>query len=160
MKTYKFDFNNSYNQFYIADKNYVGDTGSDKFWTEEAYEDRIAITDDLLGIGTESYGHIKGEVNLFENAPSETDFTIFDHIAEAGLEIQSGLLQFIDCPNSMIVLEFDIQPGTYRIRVCSANLSSADIDEEEGNDYYIIEIWPDTNVSKNILKRYTPPWKQ
>lgn len=159
MKTYKLDFYTMHSQFFLADKNSDGYNVDDEGWSEQAFADQIAIQNDFLALGTASYGDIKGEVHLLET-PSVIDLKNFDHVVEVGLEVPSGVIQILDCPSSNVELELYVEPNTYRVRFCSSDRESAYIDEDNANDYYIIEIWPDTNVSKNILKRYTPPWKQ
>lgn len=48
----------------------------------------------------------------------------------------------------------DIKPGMYGVRVYSSELSTSSFDEEEGNDRYLIEIWPDSTVRRKVLKQY------
>ena len=60
----------------------------------------------------------------------------------------------MDCPNSDVQLKIHIKSGTYRARIYSSNLLNADIDEDEGNDYYKIEIWPDNDLERKVLKRF------
>jgi hypothetical protein len=151
---YKLDFYTSYNQFYLYDKASPGNTDSDNFWTAEAYNDRLALEEGVLGIGTGCYGHVKGEIDILAKENGVIDTNQYDHIVEGGLELRSGILQVLDCPNSEIELEAKLKPGIYRVRIYSSNLISTDIDENEGNDYYKIEIWPDTSMQRKVLKRY------
>jgi hypothetical protein len=151
---YKLDFYTEYNQFYLSDKASPKNTNSTGFWTPEAHEDRLAIEKGVVGIGTESYGHIKADISILDIANNLIDTIQYDHIVEGGIEIESGELQVLDCPTSVINLEIKLKPGKYRVRVYSLNLASADIDEDEGDDYYKIEIWPDTNMERKVLKRY------
>lgn len=155
---YPLDFYTSYNQFYIYDKDSPGKTNSNSFWTNEAYEDRLAINDGILGIGTECYGHIRAELEILESE-NNLDFTYFDHIVEAGIEIKSGIVQVLDCPNSVIQIELKVAPGNYRVRVYSSNLNSVDGDggdtgNDDGDDFYRVEIWPDASTERRVLKRY------
>jgi hypothetical protein len=52
-------------------------------------------------------------------------------------------------------LEVKVKPGKYRVRIYSSNLAGGDMDEVEGKDYYKIEIWPDENMERKVLKRYS-----
>jgi len=151
---YNLNFRTQHNQFYLYDKASPANTASDDFWTAEAHDDRLALENGILGIGTQCYGHIKGELDVLDNANQAVDYNHYDHVVEGGLEVKSGVLQVLDCPNSEVELEVKLTPGTYRVRVYSSNLASADIDEVEGNDYYKIKIWPDTNMERKVLKRY------
>lgn len=159
MKPIPFDFYTAYNQFYIADQDSIAATGDD-FWTDKAISDYIAVARDLLAPQTGSYGHIKGELFVLEQENIGLTLEKFDHVVEAGINVNSGVIQFWDCPNSSIELRVNLSPGHYRVRVCSANLSTTDIDEDEGNDYYIIEIWKNDDKSVKVLKRFVPSWKR
>lgn len=127
-------------------------TESNSFWTKDAHNDRLAMEQGIVGVGTESYGEIKGELEILECENNLIDTTQFDHIVEGGIEITSGILQILDCPNSDIELEVKLKPGVYRIRVYSSNLSS--VIDDEGDDYYKIEMWPNSNMERKVLKRY------
>lgn len=80
------------------------------------------------------------------------DFDLYDHIVEGGIEIKSGTIQILDCPSSEIQLELSVKPGFYRTRIYSINLAS--VDGDEGEDFYKIEIWPDLEMDRKVLKRY------
>ncbi|WP_026992075.1 hypothetical protein [Flavobacterium subsaxonicum] len=149
---YKLDFYTSHNQFYIADKDTDGDTGADNFWSDEAFVDRFATGNGIIGLRTQCYGPVKGELIVLEKANSEFDLSEFDHIVEGGLEVNSGVLQISDCPNSSLELEIKVDAGIYKVRIYSSNLRS--VEDDEGDDYYKIEIWPDADMAINVLKNY------
>jgi hypothetical protein len=149
------DFTTQYNQFYIGDKTSPYNTGSDNFWTDEAFKDRLAVEDGVLGIGTECYGRVKGELNILNSENMVADFNKYDHIVEAGIQIESGIIQVMDCPTSTIELEVEVTPGTYRVRIYASELKGMyedEIDEEAG--YYRIEIWPGKDLKRNVLKEF------
>jgi len=75
---------------------------------------------------------------------------------EGGLEIRSGILQVQDCLSSEVELEVKVNPGKYRVRIYSLNLDSV-AGNDEGDDHYKIEIWPDVNMERTILKQYPLP---
>ncbi|PUZ19588.1 hypothetical protein GA0116948_12518 [Chitinophaga costaii] len=150
---HKLDFSTSHHQFYICDKETSQNTGDDDFWTEEATLSRLAIGNGILGVGLECYGPLKGELVLIKSKKDMITYNQYDHIVEGGLDIPSGILQVLDCPFSNIELEVKIPPGKYRVRIYSANLASV-VDQEEGDDYYRVEIWPDTNMERIVIKQY------
>jgi hypothetical protein len=149
---YPFKFYTTNHQFYIYDKSSPSDTSSDNFWTQAAYDDRLAIENGILGIGTECYGPVKGEVNLLDAPNTYVNFNDYDHIVEAGIKINSGTIQILNCPDSNIELELFVDPGIYKVRIYSSNLSS--VEGDEGNDFYNVEIWPDTEMVRRVLKRF------
>ena len=152
MKTFQIDFYTQYNQFYICDKDSPLLTDSDNFWTDDAFAERLAIEDGVLGVGTECYGPVKAEMILLGSENSARDMSEFDHIVEGSLVIKSGILQIKDCPNSSIELEVKVESGCYRVRIYSSNLDS--VDGDEGNDHYTIEIWKAEKAGRKVIKRY------
>lgn len=150
---YKLDFRTSYNQFYIYDKGSPANTDSPSFWTAEAYDERLAIDDGILGVGTASYGHIRGELDILNSENRIIDYHQYGHVVEGGLEVKSGILQILDCPNSKIELEVKVKPGTYRVRIYSSNIANV-ADEDEGADRYKIEIWPGSKMKRKVLKQF------
>ena len=148
-------FDTAYHQIYLQDKTSPQDTGDEDFWTEEATTSRLAVGGELLGIGLECYGEFKGELNVLEKKEDVVDFAGYDHVVEGGLELSTGVLQVLDCPNSTLELEVDLPPGKYRVRIYSSNLASVG-EDESGDDFYLIEIWPDSNLERKVIKQYNP----
>ena len=151
--SYPFAFYTSHCQFYICDKSSPRETGSEDFWTESAFNDRLAIEKGILGVGAECYGPVKGELVLLEVANDRLNFVEYDHTVEAGLEVKSGMIQILDCPTSGVELELKVIPGIYRVRVYSSNLAS--VIGDEGDDFYKVEIWPDKALERRVLKRFS-----
>ncbi len=149
---YNLNFQTYYNQFYISDKNSPRKTNSVSFWTDEAFQDRLAIEDGILGIGTECYGPINGEVNIHEMPLLDENFDQYDHVVEGGISFKSGIIQILTCPDSNVIAELTVVTGIYLVRVYSKNLST--VDGDEGDDYYIINIWPGISTERKVLKRY------
>ncbi|MEE1946452.1 hypothetical protein VRU48_15110 [Pedobacter sp. KR3-3] len=67
--------------------------------------------------------------------------------------MKSGTLQVLSCPSPDVELESELAPGFYRIRVYNTGLAT--VDGDEGNDYYKMEIWPERNMGRKVLKAYT-----
>ena len=59
---YKLDFYTQYNQFYISDGRNAILNPDTSDWSPESYQNRLALRENMLVIFTESYGHIKGEI--------------------------------------------------------------------------------------------------
>jgi hypothetical protein len=146
-------FATDYRQFYLNDKNANGNTGSENFWSESAFADKLAIEDGVLGIGIENdEGKVECEFEILNSKSLIDNFTDFDHVVEASLKIHSGILQIIDCPNSEVEMETEIDNGEYRVRVYSINLNTAY--EENPKDSYKIEIWKEAYSDRKVLKRF------
>ncbi|TPE42116.1 hypothetical protein [Pontibacter mangrovi] len=149
----KLDFYTPYRQFYIIDRNPSGSTDSENFWTDAASNRRLAVEDGVLGVGTECYGPVEGEIEFLNISPNVNDFAKYDHVVEGDLEVRSGVLQIIDCPTGAVKFEKIVKPGNYRVRVYSINLDSVD-SEDEGDDYYRIEVWQGKPEGVKLYKEY------
>ena len=146
-------FVTDYRQFYLNDKNAIGNTGSENFWSESAFADKLAIEDGVLGIGIENdEGKVECEFEILNSKSLIDNFTDFDHVVEASLKIHSGILQIIDCPHSEVEMETEIENGEYRVRVYSINLNTAY--EENPKDSYKIEMWKEAYSDRKVLKRF------
>lgn len=150
--SYKLNFYTEYHQFYIADKESPKETDKDSFWTDEAFLSRLAIEDGILGIRLECYGPFKGELTILDRKKDQIEYDQYDHIVEGGVNVQSGILQILDCASLLVKLEMPVMTGKYRARVYSLNLDT--VKGDSGDDYYKIELWPDTNMERIVLKQY------
>jgi hypothetical protein len=149
---YKLNFYTQYHQFYISDKESSKNTEENNFWTDNASNSRLAIGNDILGVGLECYGPFKGELAVLGSRRDYIEYSQYDHIVEGGLDVKSGVLQILDCPNLNVELEIKVISGKYRTRIYSLNLAS--VVGDSGGDYYKIEIWPDLNMERSVLKSY------
>jgi hypothetical protein len=149
---YQLKFFTEYYQFYIADKESKATTDSDNFWTRQADADKMAVEAGLLGISVGKYGEIDVEVNVFESQTNR-NFDEFEHIVEASIEIPSGVLLVKDCTGFEVQLALQLAPQTYAVRCYSAKLSS--IQGDEGDDFYVIEIWAADKIERKVLKQFT-----
>jgi len=148
---YKLDFHTAYNQFYLTSDN--GDKSlQDASWSEESFNDRLDIKENLLTIYTGSYGHIRGELTVLQKPNNDFVYSEYSHIVEGGIAVDSGELKFLDCPTSTVAMSLRVKPGSYKVRIYMSNL--IDTDEDESTDYYKIEIWPDSATRKVVLKEH------
>ncbi len=146
-------FTTDYRQFYLNDKNAKGNTGSENFWSEIAFADKLAVEDGVLGIGIENdEGEVECEFEILTAKSLIYNFSKFDHVVEASLKIHSGVLQILDCPHSEVEMETEIENGYYRVRVYSINLDAAY--DEIPNDTYKIEMWKEIYSERKVLKRF------
>jgi hypothetical protein len=151
---YKLDFFTSENQFYLCDSAFAAETGDTSFWSSRAYNDRLAIADDIVGISTESFGHIKAELDVLDAPSREKDFKKYDHVVEGGLKLSSGIMMILNHPDFKIELKAIVTPGRYRIRVYSYDLKNINTQEDEGPDHYKIEIWTSNDMKRKVLKQF------
>jgi hypothetical protein len=152
-KKHQLKFFTEYYQFYILDKDSKSQTDSDNFWTPQADTDKMAVEEGLLGITVGKYAEIDVEVNVLETQNNGRNFDEFEHIVEASIEIPSGVLLVKDCTGFEVQLALQLAPQTYAVRCYSAKLSS--IQGDEGDDFYVIEIWASSKIERKVLKQFT-----
>lgn len=154
---HQLDFYTDYGQFYLHDKDAPGDTSSDDFWTDDAYNEMLAVEDGILGISIKNdEGIVKFELEFLESKSEIIDFSEYDNVVEASIIFKSGILQILDCPHSHVELEKTIENGEYRVRVYSNNLKTAY--DENPEDFYKIEIWKEPYSNRVVLKQFVSIW--
>lgn len=145
----KLDFYTQYRQFFIHDKGFPIDPNNDR-WTSEAYKEKLAIEPGTLSVGIGSYGPLKGELILLDNQVNSIDFSDYDHVVEGSICCESGVLEIIPCMSTEPEISINVTPGNYRVRIYSSGLDT--VVEEEGDDYYRIEIWKGDPTDRKVLQ--------
>ena len=49
---------------------------------------------------------------------------------------------------------FGVQPGTFRVRLSASGLNSLSTDGLEGDDHYLVQLWPDAPIEPVVLKQW------
>lgn len=153
----KFNFYTEYHQFYLEDKEKKADTNSIDFWSEEAFNTKLAMVRGIVGVGTHSYGNIKGEIEILDKPLENIEYNLYDHIVEGGITIESGELQILNCPDRHLELSINVKPGNYRVRIYGSNFATVketDLANDTDNDFYKIEIWKSDDIERKVLKQY------
>jgi hypothetical protein len=104
----------------------------------------------LLGVTVGKYAEIKVNVLVLDEKPLLNDDA--EHVVEAALNLPSGILQVKCCTNFETQLELNLKKGTYKIRISSFKLCT--IANDEGDDFYVVEIWKGRTAKTKILKKY------
>ena len=147
MEKYNLDFWSEYYQFYVLDAQTKAVTDDANFWCPEADKRRLAIGEGLLGVTIATYGNVKSDVRILTAKP-ELD-TSADHVVEASIRLDSGLLEVRDCTGYETQLAINLPKTTYRIRISSFNLGS--VNNDEGDDFYTIDVWKSRFAKPKIL---------
>ncbi len=145
----------SHHQFYVQDSEPRGTADDPTFWTKEASDNRLAVGDGLLAIGTGTYDFVKVRVEQHDPEPP-LDLSAWDHVSECGLEVRTRFLLIMGCL-SQSGLFFEVRPGHYRVRACHANLAESEQEVPsnwtgEFRDWYLIQFWPGTSSKSMVLK--------
>jgi hypothetical protein len=143
-----------YRQFYLLDGATPGDTGSVEFWTDEAFDARLAVVPGVIGISTDTYGSVPVTLELIESEPP-VNLDGWDHVAEASILLSTGRLRVLGCPDEP-ALDTTVVPGRYRVRASFASLRTEPDGDYEG-DSYLIQMWRSNVDGRLVLKRFVAP---
>lgn len=146
----------SHCQFYVQDRVPPGPIDETTFWTTEASNNRLAIGDGELAIGTGSYDFVRVRVEIHVSEPP-VDLGQWDHVTECGLEVKTNLIFIIGCLSTS-GLFFEVKPRHYRVRACHANLAQSEKEVPsnwtgEFGDWYLLQFWPSVPLKPQVLKR-------
>ncbi len=150
IEQHNLSFFTEYYQFYILDSETKAQTDTPDFWNDEAGKRKLAIGEGLLGVTVAKYAEIKVDVRVLSSEPTEDSYA--DHIVETSLNLPSGVLQIKDCTSYDTVLELNLEKENYRIRISSFKLWT--VENDKGDDYYVVEIWKSEVAETVILKEY------
>ena len=143
-----------YYQLYLQDGEDAEDVPDD--WSEQLIEQKIAVSPGVIGISTARNMTVPVQVNLLTSKPDNDDFSNWDHVAEASLEITSSNIIVAGCSDYFPdALHIPVLPGLYRVRVYYGELGSISEDGLRGNDHYRVVIWPEKEYRvPEILKKW------
>jgi hypothetical protein len=92
-------------------------------------------------------------VEMYAKEPA-LDEGAWDHIVEASLEIKNDELEIGDGMPGTPTIIMKVVPGTYRARICFGNLVEGGQDAEEGDDHYLVSIWPAPMSPLEVVKQW------
>lgn len=144
-----------YHQIHLSDTGYDGDPGD--LWTEEAVADMIAVGQGIVMFGTVRDMEVKVRVEIHQTRPAivEDDW---DQIVESHVATPSGSIRVMSCsyyePDAFTV---DVPSPGMSVRILSADLASLDEDGVEGDDHYVIQMWPGEPRGTTHAKRWRKP---
>lgn len=139
-----------YHQFYLWDKEVAPDAPTD--YTDADIESRIKAAPNVVVIQPASNMSVSVELEIVPYEP-ETEFEPWDHIAEASLELPSGLLEVHECTGGPID-QVILKPDTYRVRAYYGGLSEISDNGVDVNDHYNLVLWPAPFASVLVLKQF------
>jgi len=140
-----------YHQFYLWDANSSPEAPTD--YSDLDIERRIKTGPHVVVIQPERNMTVPVTLEVCSSPPN-LDVAGWDHVAEASLELPSGLLEIHECTGGSLD-RISLAPGTYRVRACFGKLGELSEDGLEGNDYYEIAVWPAPSAPVAVLKQFT-----
>jgi hypothetical protein len=141
-----------YHQFYLWDANASPEAPTD-------YDDidigrRIKTGPHVVVIQPERNMTVPVTLEVFSDPPS-LDMDGWDHVAEASLDLPSGLLEVHECTGGSLD-RIALAPGTYRVRAYFGKLGELSDDGLGGNDHYEIAVWPAPSAPIAVFKQFPP----
>jgi hypothetical protein len=135
-----------FHQIHLLDDGANPDFGD--AWTTQAVEDRLAVPQGGIGIGTQEAETVSVVVGVYAAEPPIPNGA--DQVGEGSLEIRSGKLVVLGCsdylPNAARI---PVAPGWYRARVCHTGLGK----KEE----LAVALWPGPKAAPRVVKRWGAP---
>ena len=140
-----------YYQFYLQDDDSeVGDLSD--AWTTEAVKRKLAIAPNTIGVGTARNMDVPVEIQIHDEEP-KINFDEWDLINQCSIEINTGRIVIAGCtdyfPDAMRI---DISPRIYQSIICYKALDSISDDGLDGDDSYLIHLFPGKEIETTTLK--------
>jgi hypothetical protein len=142
-----------YHQFYLWDQGESPDAPTD--YTDEDTLRRIKTGPFVVVVQPERDMDVPFELEIMAGPP-DPDLDVWDHVAEASLDLPSGRLEIHECTGGSIDV-LAVPPGTYRVRTHHGGLRTLSEDRLDGDDHYRIVLWPAPFAELAVLKQYVDP---
>lgn len=146
----RYDIFADYHQFYLRDRDVAPDAPID--YVDADVTRRIKAAPFIVVLQPERDMTVPLELETFDAEPP-LDLDAWDHVAEAGLDLPSGLLELHECTGGSIDV-LQLSPGAYRVRFCGARLDTLSEDTLDGDDRYRTELWPAPAAPVAVLKQF------
>ena len=154
MRTHNVELFADYHQFYLQDEPVGGDLSES--WSQEAVERMFAVAPGVVGVGTARNTTVPVQLEFLAQAPP-TDLSPFDHVVEGSMVVDSGRIVVAGCTDYFPdAARFDVAPGVYRVRMSAAGLDTLSDNGLDGDDSYLIQLWPAPPVEPTVLKQHLP----
>jgi hypothetical protein len=138
-----------YHQFYLWDQGMTNQAPTD--YTEEDVARRIKVGPYVVVVQPERNMNVPVEIEIHDSEPPY-DPGVWDHIAEASLEIPTGLLQVHQCTGGPVA-DFQIEKGWYRVRSFHGGFATIAAVGTAGADFYSVTLWPAPPKDIAVLKQ-------
>jgi hypothetical protein len=150
MAVHRFDLFADYNQFYVWDAGANPDAPTD--YTDDDVRRRVKAAPHVVVIQPMRNMTVPVELEVCAVDPGY-EASRWDHIAECSLFLPTGKLQVHECTGGA-VLDLAVPPGSYRLRAHFGGLGLLSEDGLEGEDHYLVVLWPQAEAPLRILKQW------
>lgn len=141
-----------YHQIVLSD---AGEPPWPDDYSEEILWRRVMIAPGVLIIHTARNMMVPVRAELHAARPP-VDVEAFDHVAETAIDCPSGKLILAGLTHFAIDKPLHVPDGRLGVLITFANLGKLSFDGLEGEDSYVIHLWPDLNaaLALKVLKQY------
>ncbi|MDR6317713.1 hypothetical protein [Actinoplanes couchii] len=146
-----------YRQIHVFDEGSQTDLGD--AWTDQADEDRLAVGEDSVALGTTVNVDVTVSVEALDGPPTDDNID-FDHVVEASLHCSSGRLVIMGCTDyEPDAARFSVSKGWLRLRASRSNLDRAyQADLDSADDFATMErlrlqVWSAGAAAPSVVVR-------
>lgn len=148
-------------QFQLQDQ--IEDCDYPEYWNDALLTQLFVSGNRIVGIGTVRDLDINVTLEIYaepmdeKEIDEEPDLSNCDHAAQTNIELPSGKLLITGCTTDYEeTIKIDLPARNYRLRIFWEQLDTIDELGFEGEDHYLIQLWPDTHFEELVLKE----WRQ
>ena len=150
MQRKEFEVFADYNQFYLWDKGMNPEAPVD--YVDADIENRIKVGPNVLVIQPERNMEVSVALEVHATEPCY-NANEWDHIAEGSLHLPTGQLEVHECTGGPVA-ELLVAPGWYRVRSFHGGFQTIDKTTLEGNDHYLLVLWPEAASELQVIKQW------
>jgi hypothetical protein len=140
-----------YHQFYLADD--IANLNLPTDYTNEALRARILMSEQGLVVFTVRNMDVRVRVELHGDEPriehEKADHVVMGSFRTSGRIVIAGLSDWVPT-----AARASVPPGTLRAMVISTGLDTLSEDGLDGNDYYVVHLWPDEGIGITVLRQW------
>ncbi|MGH8918619.1 MAG: hypothetical protein ACRD0H_09815 [Actinomycetes bacterium] len=143
-----------YHQFTLEDEQTGGGEPPDDWGVGISPLRLLAAAPGMVGIGTLRNVTVPVTIEVRDDEPADGRHEA-DHITEASLDVPSGTVVVLggtdyrpDAPRVTVV------PRTYHVRVYYDGFDTISTDGLDGEDHYLVVLWPGEPQPPRVLKQY------
>jgi hypothetical protein len=137
-----------YFQFYLWDQR-ANPRAPDE-WSDQDVSNRLKTAPNVVVVCPVRNMIVPVTLELHEQDPGYVADR-WDHIAECSLDIPSGHLALEEC-TGQTKASMEVQAASYRVRAHFAGLTSLSEDGLDGNDHYLVTLWPAPSAPLIVIK--------
>jgi len=139
-----------YHQFYVQDGGVNPPAPED--WSDQDVENRAKVSENVIVVCPIRNMTVPVKVALLAAEP-ELELGVPDHVVECGISIPTGHFQVHECTGGPVV-DWNIAPGNYQVRVIYSGLGKISDDGLEGEDEYEVQLWPGALRPITVVKQW------